>query len=153
MAIPPMNAVSCPSFFPSLNCYGSESTSLDTSPPYTMSLYLGLQVGAAWHSGPRHTERPMAGTWHLPWLLHCKCHSVFQSGLFAFVSRDLLVAFTTGVSGSYLTCWLLSTVKVQETVHVTPLRRTLASSLQSECGSCLQCFDTVGWAAGRASGL
>jgi len=26
------------------------------------------------------------------------------------------------------------------------------SSAQSECTSCLQCFDTVGWAAGRASG-
>jgi len=23
----------------------------------------------------------------------------------------------------------------------------------SKCASCLQCFDTVGWAAGRASGL
>ena len=101
------------------------------------------------------------GTPNGPWLVpgtchgscHRKCHSLFQSGLVAFVSRDLLVAFTTGVSGSYLTCWLLSTVKVRETVHVTPLRRTLASSLQSECASCLQCFDTVGWVAGRASGL
>ena len=40
-----------------------------------------------------------------------------------------------------------------ETVQVTPLRRTIASSPLSECASCLQCFDTVGWAAGRASGL
>jgi len=39
-----------------------------------------------------------------------------------------------------------------ETVQVTPLRRTLASSPQSECASCLQCFDTGGWAAGTASG-
>ena len=40
-----------------------------------------------------------------------------------------------------------------ETVQVTPLRRTLASSPKSKCTSCLQCFDTVGWVAGRASGL
>ena len=41
-----------------------------------------------------------------------------------------------------------------ETVQVTPLmRRTLASSPKSECASCLQCFDTVGWAARKASGL
>jgi len=40
-----------------------------------------------------------------------------------------------------------------ETVQVTPLQRTLASSPQSECASCLQCFDAVGWAAGKASGL
>jgi len=38
-------------------------------------------------------------------------------------------------------------------VQVTPLRRTLASSPESECASCLQCFDSVGWVAGRASGL
>ena len=38
-----------------------------------------------------------------------------------------------------------------ETVQVTPLMRTLASS-NSECASCLQCFDAVGWAAGKASG-
>jgi len=37
-------------------------------------------------------------------------------------------------------------------VQVTPLR-TLASSPKSECISCLQCFDIVGWAAGRASSL
>jgi len=30
---------------------------------------------------------------------------------------------------------------------------SLLSSPYSECASCLQCFDTVGWAAGRASGL
>ena len=41
----------------------------------------------------------------------------------------------------------------KETVQVTPLRRTLVSSPQSECASCLQCFDTVGLAAGMASGL
>jgi len=40
-----------------------------------------------------------------------------------------------------------------ETVQVTPLRRTLASSPKSECSSSLQCFDSVGWAAGRVSGL
>jgi len=43
--------------------------------------------------------------------------------------------------------------KGTETVQVTLLRRTLASSPESECASCLQCFDTVGWAARRASGL
>jgi len=37
-------------------------------------------------------------------------------------------------------------------MQVTPLRRTLASSPESECTSCFHCFDTVGWAAGRASG-
>jgi len=40
-----------------------------------------------------------------------------------------------------------------ETVQVTLLRRTLASSPESECARCLQCLDTVGWAADRASGL
>jgi len=40
-----------------------------------------------------------------------------------------------------------------ETMQVTPLRRTLASSPKSECASCLQCFDTVGLAAGRATDL
>ena len=37
-------------------------------------------------------------------------------------------------------------------MQVTPLRRTLASSNPNVL-VCLQCFDTVGWAAGRASGL
>ena len=40
-----------------------------------------------------------------------------------------------------------------ETVQVTQLRRTLASSPQSKCARCLQCFDTVDWVAGRASSL
>ena len=44
-------------------------------------------------------------------------------------------------------------VTIQETVQVTPLRRTLVSSPSSECASRLQCFDAVGWAARRASGL
>jgi len=39
-----------------------------------------------------------------------------------------------------------------ETVQVTPLRRTLASSPYSKFASCLQGFDTVGWAAGSTSG-
>jgi len=39
-----------------------------------------------------------------------------------------------------------------EMVRVIPLRRTLVSSALSECANCLQCFDTVGWMAGRASG-
>jgi len=37
--------------------------------------------------------------------------------------------------------------------NTTEKNRTLASSPQSECASCLQCFDTVSWVAGRASGL
>jgi len=40
-----------------------------------------------------------------------------------------------------------------EMVQVTPLRRSLASSPQPRCTSCLRCFDAVGWAAGRTSGL
>ena len=43
----------------------------------------------------------------------------------------------------------LTVIEGTETVQVTPLR-TLASSHKSECASC---FDTVGWTAGRASGL
>jgi len=42
---------------------------------------------------------------------------------------------------------VMCSVQGTETVQVTPLRRTLASS--PECTSCPQCFDTVGWAAGR----
>jgi len=43
---------------------------------------------------------------------------------------------------SHSHCWALS-------VYV----KTIVYYCKSVCASCLQCFDTVGWAAGRASGL
>ena len=50
----------------------------------------------------------------------------------------------------FLIVFLFQCLCGMETVQVTLLRRTLASSPSSECASCLQCFDTVGLVAGRA---
>jgi len=54
------------------------------------------------------------------------CCSVATS---PFSSMNILLYFDGKRSGT-------------EMVQVTPLRRTLASSSQSEYASCLQCFDT-----------
>jgi len=37
--------------------------------------------------------------------------------------------------------------------NIAVFSSTWLSSVSLICGHCLQCFDAVGWAAGRASGL
>ena len=77
----------------------------------------------------------------LPWGMETSAGSgvldinIFLTGCYFFSFSNSVWVFSQGT----------------EMVQVTLLRRTLASSPKSKCASCLQCFDTVGWAAGRAS--
>ena len=57
-------------------------------------------------------------------------------------------------SSSFIDSVVLRTVELQDSrAWLSSLERNVKLDHTAVCRMCLQCFDTVGWAAGRASGL
>ena len=117
---------------------------------------------------PCHLELHPLTVWHPPWWLRLQCHQQAAWAAAESICQDSYV-FPRESDASRLRCihaWFQSLRK-----GVLHLYYTLITELHSDSSSidtpqccfcfscvfwqlqCLQCFDAVGWATGRASGL